>query len=64
MENVTLSEVNTDDEKCKLFNRIIDEINRLEGKVLQTIADNRSSVDLYNKDVEKYNEDLLKKGGK
>ena len=58
MNNVTLSEFNTDDEKLRVVNRIIDNQNMIEGKLLQLIAKERS-VDAYNKKVDKYNEGLL-----
>ncbi|KKK94817.1 hypothetical protein LCGC14_2679010, partial [marine sediment metagenome] len=52
MNNVTLSEFNTDDEKLRVVNRIIDNQNMIEGKLLQLIAKERS-VDAYNKKVDK-----------
>jgi len=58
MNNVTLSEFNTDDEKLRVVNRIIDNQNQIEGKLLQAIA-GQLSVDAYNKKVDKYNEGLL-----
>ena len=58
MENVTLSEFSTDDEKLRVVNRIIDNQNQIEGKLLQAIA-GQFSVDAYNKKVDKYNEGLL-----
>jgi hypothetical protein len=66
MENINFSDINTDDEKVKLFNQIIDNQNRIEGKVLQIIAD-RASDDAYNAEVDDYNKSLSKpkkKGGK
>ena len=42
MENVNFSDINTDDEKVKVFNRIIDNQNQIEGKLLQLIADAKS----------------------
>ena len=60
MKNINFSDINTDDEKVKLFNRIIDNQNRIEGEVLKIIADRRS-IDVYNAEVEKYNESLLEK---
>ena len=38
MENVTFSEFDTDDEKLKVVNRIIDNMRLIEGKLLQQIA--------------------------
>ena len=52
MENVNFSDINTDDEKVKVFNRIIDNQNQIEGKLLQLIANAKSE------------EKLKKKGGK
>ncbi len=59
MENVRRTEVDNIDEVTKVFNRIIDNQNMIEGKLLQMIADQRS-VDAYNEKVDKYNESLLK----
>ncbi len=58
MDNVRISDINTDQEKCDLFNRLIDNQKHIEAKLLQTISKN----DAYNKEVERYNEGLLKKG--
>lgn len=57
MERVNLSEFNTDDEKLKVVNRIIDNQNRIEGELLQVIAKGRS-VNAYNKKVDKHNKSL------
>ena len=38
MENINLNEFSTDDEKLMVVNRIIDNQNMIEGKLLQIIA--------------------------
>ncbi len=38
MDNVTFSEFDTDEEKLKVVNRIIDNLRLIEGKLLQLIA--------------------------
>ena len=47
MERVKMSDVNSDMEVAKQFNRIIDEMNKNET---------------YNKKVEEYNKELFEKG--
>ncbi len=39
MENVTFQEFDTDDEKLRVINRVIDNLNLVEGKVLQLVAE-------------------------
>ncbi len=58
MENVRGTDVDNINEVAKVINRVIDNQNQIEGKLLQLIADGRS-VDVYNKKVAKYNKDLL-----
>ena len=58
MERVNLSAFNTDEEKLRVVNDVIDNQNMIEGKLLQMIADRRS-IDAYNKKVDKYNEGLV-----
>jgi hypothetical protein len=66
LKNVTGQETDTFDEVNKVLNRIIDNLNLIENKVL--VLDNKATKnDSYNAEVEKYNENLLepkKKGGK
>ncbi|KKM81309.1 hypothetical protein LCGC14_1331120 [marine sediment metagenome] len=57
MERITFSEFDTDDEKLIVANRIIDNQNQIEGKLLMLISANAD----YNAEVEKYNEELLPK---
>lgn len=44
MERVTFSEFDSDNEKLKVVNRIIDNQNQIEGKLLQLIADSESKT--------------------
>lgn len=53
MEHVTFGDINTDDEKVKVFNRIIDEL-----------AAAKTANDVYNAEVDEYNKSLEKKGAK
>ncbi|KKN77230.1 hypothetical protein LCGC14_0362080 [marine sediment metagenome] len=62
MERVTEVEVNTDREKCDLFNRFIDNLNQLEGKLLTMIAKDKEIVE-YNEAVAEYNGEPIQKGG-
>lgn len=38
MENVRFSDVDTPDEVCKTINRVVDNLNQVEGKVLQMVG--------------------------
>jgi len=71
LKNVTGQETDTFDEVNKVLNRVIDNLNLVENKVL--VLDNKATKnDSYNAEVAKYNSDLLekpkgkskKKGGK
>lgn len=42
MENITFSEHDTDQEKLNVVNRIIDNMNLIEGKLLQIISKDKS----------------------
>lgn len=53
MEHVNFSDINTDDEKVKVFNMIIDELNSV-----------RTANAVYNAEVDEYNKSLDKKGAK
>ena len=56
MEHVNFSDINTDDGKVKVLNRIIDEVNRLA-----TVNDEyNESIDKYNKSVDRFNKKGVK----
>ncbi len=60
LKNVTGQETDTFDEVNKALNRIIDNINLVESKVL--VLDNKATEnDSYNAEVAKYNSALLEK---
>ena len=54
MEHVNFNEFDTDDDKLKVVNRVIDNLNLVEGKLLTMITAN----DTYNAEVDKYNESI------
>lgn len=57
MERIRFSDVDSTDEVCKQFNKIIDHLNNKEEEQKET--------DEYNKKVDKYNKGLgLEKGDK
>lgn len=62
MENITFSQADTTDEIVKVLNKIIDNQNQIEGKLLQIIA-SEASTNAYNKKVDSYNKSLSKKKG-
>lgn len=53
MEHVTFSDINTDDGKVNVFNRLIDELETA-----------KAANDVYNAEVDEYNKSLEKKGAK
>ncbi|KKN38106.1 hypothetical protein LCGC14_0756620 [marine sediment metagenome] len=57
MENVRFTDVDTSDEVCKTVNRVIDNLNQVEGKLLTLISERKT----YNAEVDAYNEGLLPK---
>ena len=61
MENVTFREVDSTEEICKVFNRVIDNQNQIEGKLLQLISIQNKN-DTYNKAVGKFNKSIGMKG--
>ena len=61
MNNVNFNEVDSTDEICKVINRIIDNQNQIEGKLLQIIACRKTDAE-YNKAIEKFNGAKVKKG--
>ncbi len=61
MENVRFTDVDTPDEVCKTLNRFIDNLNQVEGKVLQILQE-QINTDANNKAVDKYNKSIGKKG--
>ncbi len=46
MENVNFREVDSTEEICKVFNRVIDNQNQIEGKLLQLIAASKVKIPL------------------
>lgn len=61
MERVRNNEVDSSLEVCNVANRIIENMNRIEGLVLKCVE--RMDVnDTYNEEVEEYNDGLLGKG--
>lgn len=61
MNNVNFNEVDSTEEVCKVINRVIDNLNQAEGKLLHIIADRKTDKN-YNKAVEEYNGDKVQKG--
>ncbi len=61
MENVNFGQFDTDDEKLKVVNRIVDNLSQIEGKVLQ-MAQEKEKTDAYNKNVDKFNKSIGMKG--
>ena len=61
MENVNFGQFDTDDEKLKVVNQIVDNLNQVEGKVCQ-MAQAQAKTDAYNKKVDKFNESIGMKG--
>jgi hypothetical protein len=57
INRVTESEIDTNEEKAKALNIIIDNLNQVEAKVEQLATVN----DAYNAEVDRYNAELLKK---
>ncbi|MHC4322711.1 MAG: hypothetical protein ACYSUX_00395 [Planctomycetota bacterium] len=43
MEHVRLSDINTDEEKVRVLNGIIDNLNMVEGKLLTMISSKENS---------------------
>ena len=64
MEKITFSEHDTDQEKLDVVNRIIDNMNLIEGKFLQLISGSEPDKKQTKKKTKNQTKKTSKKGGK